>query len=121
MRGCTSQGAGLHREVHHCLLQVYHAAILGHAMDQGAETREGTSVMGAWRHPAHATDVLRGALRRERADACGYRDGTPDTLALDCSLAPVFIVKQWSNKAISQASDKWKVSHDSVGQILATT
>lgn len=37
MRGCTSQGAGLHREVHHCLLQVYHAAILGDAVDQGAE------------------------------------------------------------------------------------
>lgn len=35
--GCTIQGTTVHREVHHCLLQVYHAAILRNATDQGPE------------------------------------------------------------------------------------
>lgn len=63
--------------------------------------------MGAWRYPAHATEVLRGVLRPERADACGYPDGTPCTLVLDYSLAPVFCVNNGAIKPSVQASDKW--------------
>jgi hypothetical protein len=76
--------------------------------------------MGAWKHPACATQVLRGVLGPERTEVCGYPDGTPGTLALDCSLAPVFCVSNGSVRSSAQASDKWKVSHDSVGQILAS-
>lgn len=76
--------------------------------------------MGAWRHPAYATEVLRGVLGPARADACGYPDGTPGSLALGCSLAPVFCVGNGAIRPSGQASDKWKVSLDSVGHILAS-
>lgn len=76
--------------------------------------------MGAWKHRAYATEVLRGVLGPERADACGYPDGTPGTLGLICSLAPVFCVSNGSIRPSGQTSDKWKVSHDSVGHILTS-
>lgn len=68
--------------------------------------REGTLVMGAWRQPAHAIEVLRGVLGPERADACGYSDETPGSLALDCSLAPIFCVSNGAIRPSGQASDK---------------
>lgn len=41
-------------------------------------------------------------------------------LALDGHLAPVFCVSNGAIWPSGQASDKWKVSHDSVGHILAS-
>lgn len=55
--------------------------------------------MGAWRYPAHATEVLRGALGPERADACGYPDGTLSTCS-GLSPSSRLLCKQWSNMAI---------------------